>query len=119
MLGALRVRARRSRVVAALTGARGNRCTDAVDAATGTTVRGGVSRSPVLVGRAAELATARGLVDAVAAGRGGALLVAGEAGIGKSRLLDEVAARAAERGLPVLSGGRSRAAGPSGPSPEP
>jgi DNA-binding CsgD family transcriptional regulator len=63
-----------------------------------------VLRSPVVVGRTAELATVRGLVDAVAAGRGGALLVAGEAGIGKTRLLDEVAARAAQRGLPVLSG---------------
>jgi DNA-binding CsgD family transcriptional regulator len=63
-----------------------------------------VRRSPVLVGRAAELATARGLVDGVAAGRGGALLVAGEAGIGKTRLLDEVAVRAAEHGLPVLAG---------------
>ena len=83
----------------ALTGARGNRCTGPVDA-----VPGRVARSPVVVGRAAELATARGLVDAVAAGRGGALLVAGEAGIGKTRLLDEVAARARERGLPVLSG---------------
>ncbi len=65
---------------------------------------GRVRRSPVLVGRGAELATARGLVDAVAAGRGGALLVAGEAGIGKTRVLDEVAERAAGRGLPVLSG---------------
>ena len=61
-------------------------------------------RRRVLVGRTAELATIRRLVDGVAAGRGGALLVAGEAGIGKTRLLDEVATRAAERGLPVLSG---------------
>ena len=83
----------------ALTGARGNRCTGPVDA-----VSGRVARSPLVVGRAAELATARGLVDAVADGRGGALLVAGEAGIGKTRLLDEVAGRARERGLPVLSG---------------
>ena len=63
-----------------------------------------VLRSPVVVGRTTELATVRGLVDAVAAGRGGALLVAGEAGIGKTRLLDEVAARAAGWKLPVLSG---------------
>ena len=67
-------------------------------------VPGRVARSPLVVGRAAELATARGLVDAVADGRGGALLVAGEAGIGKTRLLDEVAGRAREHGLPVLSG---------------
>ena len=63
-----------------------------------------VTRSPVLVGRAAELAMARGLVDGLAAGRGAVLLVAGEAGIGKTRLLDEVAARAADGGLTVLSG---------------
>lgn len=63
-----------------------------------------VPRSPLTVGRAAELGTARALVDAVAMGRGGALLVAGEAGIGKTRLLDEVAGRAREHGLPVLSG---------------
>ena len=75
-----------------------------MDAVPGPAGPGRVPRSPVLVGRGAELATARGLVDAVAAGRGGALLVAGEAGIGKTRLLDEVAGRAAERGLPVLSG---------------
>ena len=87
-----------------LPGARGNRCTGPVDAVPGPAGPGRVPRSPVLVGRAAELATARGLVDAVADGRGGALLVAGEAGIGKTRLLDEVAGRARERGLPVLSG---------------
>ena len=58
----------------------------------------------VIVGRTAELAAVRGLVDRVAAGRGGALLVAGEAGIGKTRLLDELAARAAERGVPVHAG---------------
>ena len=88
----------------ALPGAYRNRCTERVDAVPGPAGPGRVPRSPVLVGRGAELATARGLVDAVAAGRGGALLVAGEAGIGKTRLLDEVAGRAAERGLPVLSG---------------
>ena len=98
MLGALRVRTRDAGGTA-LTDARGNRCTGPVYA-----VPGRVARSPLVVGRAAELATARGLVDAVADGRGAALLVAGEAGIGKTRLLDEVAGRARERGLPVLSG---------------
>ena len=57
-----------------------------------------------LVGRSAELATVRGLVDAAAGGRGGALLVAGEAGIGKTRLLDEAARRATAAGMVVLSG---------------
>ena len=61
-------------------------------------------RSPVLVGRRAELATAFGLVDAAARGHGGALLVTGEAGIGKSRLVDELRGRAAAAGMTVLVG---------------
>ena len=61
-------------------------------------------RSPVLVGRRAELATALGLVDAAARGHGGALLVTGEAGVGKSRLVDELRARAAAAGMTVLVG---------------
>ncbi|MGH3920010.1 MAG: ATP-binding protein, partial [Pseudonocardiaceae bacterium] len=56
-------------------------------------------RSPVLVGRRAELATALGLVDAATRGHGAALLVTGEAGIGKSRLVAEMRARAAAAGL--------------------
>jgi hypothetical protein len=63
-----------------------------------------VSRSPALVGRSAELATVRRLVDAASAGSGAALVVTGEAGIGKTRLLDEAARRAADAGLVVLSG---------------
>ena len=62
------------------------------------------SRSPVLVGRRAELATAFGLVDAAARGQGGALLVTGEAGIGKSRLAEELRGRAAAAGMTVLVG---------------
>jgi DNA-binding CsgD family transcriptional regulator/tetratricopeptide (TPR) repeat protein len=63
-----------------------------------------VTRSTAIVGRRAELAAARGMVDALDRASGGTLLVAGEAGIGKSRLLAEVAARAGERGWPVLRG---------------
>ncbi len=63
-----------------------------------------VVRSPALVGRGAELASVRGLVDAVPGGGGATLLITGEAGIGKSRLLGEMASRAAERGLTVLRG---------------
>jgi hypothetical protein len=61
-------------------------------------------RSPVLVGRRAELATASGLVDAACRGHGGVLLVTGEAGVGKSRLVDELRARAAAAGMTVLVG---------------
>jgi DNA-binding SARP family transcriptional activator len=56
------------------------------------------------VGRHRELgALVSGLDDALA-GRGAVLLIAGEAGIGKSRLLDELARHAAERGARVLWG---------------
>ena len=43
-------------------------------------------------------------LDAAAEGRGGAAVVVGEAGIGKSRLLDVLAAEAADRGMVVLRG---------------
>jgi DNA-binding CsgD family transcriptional regulator len=48
-------------------------------------------RPEAFVGRRAEIAQARELLERVAAGRGGALVVVGESGIGKTRLLDEIA----------------------------
>ncbi len=57
-----------------------------------------------MVGRGAELATVRGLVDAVRRGRGAVVLVVGEAGVGKSRLLGEAARYAADAGLLVSTG---------------
>jgi DNA-binding CsgD family transcriptional regulator len=64
-----------------------------------------------LVGRAAELDRLRRLVTAAAGGHGGTALVLGEAGIGKSRLLDETAAAAAGLGLAVLRGAAADGAG--------
>jgi predicted ATPase len=55
-----------------------------------------VWQSPVLVGRDDVLTFADRRLGDAADGRGGLLLVAGEAGIGKTRLLDSVA-RAARR----------------------
>ncbi|WP_258572824.1 ATP-binding protein [Actinomadura parmotrematis] len=57
-----------------------------------------------MVGRDAETALVHGLVDGVDDGRGGVLLVLGEAGIGKTRLLAEAARHARGRGLAVLTG---------------
>ena len=56
------------------------------------------------VGRAGELADLEHALDATHAGSGAAVLVAGEAGIGKTRLASELAARADERGFEVLLG---------------
>ena len=44
----------------------------------------------VFVGRQAELAALRGGLDRAMAGRGGVCLVAGEPGIGKSELADQL-----------------------------
>jgi predicted ATPase len=57
-----------------------------------------------LVGRAAELARLANLLDEAAAGHAVAALVSGDAGVGKSRLVAEVAASAASRGFTVLTG---------------
>ena len=57
--------------------------------------------SSVLVGRAAELAEGQAAVDAALAGGGGLLLVTGEAGIGKTRLAEELAAYAEKHGAAV------------------
>ena len=55
-----------------------------------------------LFGRDQELARLRNLIDDVS-GRGGALVIRGAAGIGKSVLISQAAAHARERGLCVLT----------------
>lgn len=52
-----------------------------------------------LVGREAELGLLLGLLDAAAAGRPVAALVSGDAGVGKTRLVTELAAGAARARL--------------------
>jgi ATP/maltotriose-dependent transcriptional regulator MalT len=59
------------------------------------------------VGRADELASLERILDGLDRGCPGAIEVAGEPGIGKSRLLRELAARAGARGHLVLSGAAS------------
>lgn len=56
----------------------------------------------VLIERDCELAALAEVVDAAVAGRGGAVLAEGEAGIGKTRLLAFARARAAAAGARVL-----------------
>jgi predicted ATPase len=58
-----------------------------------------------LVGRAEELERLLGLLDRAERGRPAVGLIAGDAGVGKTRLLDELAARAEGRGVQVLVGG--------------
>ncbi|MBO0891777.1 MAG: AAA family ATPase, partial [Acidothermales bacterium] len=58
-----------------------------------------------LVARDAELRTLTDLLDRVRAGDASAVLVGGEAGVGKSRLLAELSARAESDGIEVLAGG--------------
>src|SRR5206468_2009280 len=57
-----------------------------------------------LVGRREELARLRGLLDRALGGHGALALVAGEPGIGKTRLAEELAAYGALRGARVLWG---------------
>ncbi len=57
-----------------------------------------------LVGREDELARLTGVLDRARAGEARAVLVAGDAGVGKTRILDEVAGRAAAAGTTVLTG---------------
>jgi DNA-binding CsgD family transcriptional regulator/tetratricopeptide (TPR) repeat protein len=60
--------------------------------------------SPVLIGRSAEIATAGLALDAAEAGQPINLLIGGEAGVGKSRLVDQLSRLAADRGFHVLRG---------------
>jgi DNA-binding CsgD family transcriptional regulator/tetratricopeptide (TPR) repeat protein len=60
--------------------------------------------SPVFVGRARELGQLERALDAARAGGSTAVLVAGDAGIGKTRLASELAARARDEGFEVLLG---------------
>ncbi len=60
-----------------------------------------------MVGRDRELARVTSYLDDALAGRGRLVLCTGEAGVGKTRLAEEVAALAAARGVPVAwPGGR-------------
>ncbi len=57
-----------------------------------------------LIGREVEIATLLAVLDQATESGPWLALIAGEAGVGKTRLVHEVARRASERGLPVLAG---------------
>jgi DNA-binding CsgD family transcriptional regulator/tetratricopeptide (TPR) repeat protein len=59
---------------------------------------------PILIGRAAPLSTVFHTLDRARAGHGGTLLVSGEAGIGKSRLVRAMVERARSLGFITLQG---------------
>lgn len=59
---------------------------------------------PVLIGRDDELSRLLELVESARRGFGGAVLISGEAGIGKTRLVQEVCGRAESSGCLVLTG---------------
>ncbi|MFD9393077.1 AAA family ATPase [Streptomyces sp. NPDC060000] len=63
------------------------------------------SVSPVFVGRADESGTLNEALSRAAAGEPQALLIGGEAGVGKTRLVEEFAAAAGRRGAVVALGG--------------
>ena len=63
-----------------------------------------VLAEPTLVGRKRELAELTRFLDSVLEGKGATVLVSGEAGSGKTRLVNEFLCNAKEKGVVVLSG---------------
>lgn len=63
-----------------------------------------ISISTPLIGREDELTRLSGVLERARGGEARAVLVAGDAGVGKTRLLDEVMGRAATAGMTVLTG---------------
>jgi hypothetical protein len=60
--------------------------------------------SPVFGGRRAELSALSALLDRAAGAQQAFAIVSGEAGVGKTRLIGELTARATEAGFLVLTG---------------
>ena len=61
-------------------------------------------QSPVFVGRRDEIASLTALLERATEGEPGFAIIAGEAGVGKTRLVTELAGRAADAGFTVLAG---------------
>lgn len=67
-------------------------------------IRDSYLQTASFVGREAELQRVLGLMSAAQAGQGAVCLIAGESGVGKSRLLNEVRIRALVQNILVLQG---------------
>lgn len=63
-----------------------------------------ISSSTPLIGREDELARLSGVLERARDGESRAMLVAGDAGVGKTRVLHEVVGRAAQAGMSVFTG---------------
>jgi predicted ATPase len=59
---------------------------------------------PILVGRSAEMNLLQECIETAASGQGGVVLLSGEAGIGKSRLVAELQQSASAQDFQLLSG---------------
>jgi DNA-binding SARP family transcriptional activator len=73
--------------------------------------RPGRRAAGIFVGRERELAELSPALEDAAAGRGRLFLISGESGIGKTRLVDELASRAKDAGASVLWGRCSKRGG--------
>src|SRR5262245_48342354 len=67
-------------------------------------LRSSTVSSPTLVGREAQLALLSEQLTQASSGQSRIALIAGEAGIGKSRLVAEIKARARQRGGQIVQG---------------
>ncbi|MCI0714301.1 MAG: protein kinase [Chloroflexi bacterium] len=75
-------------------------------------VREGILQAAKFVGREAELKTLLDALEKCRGGHGGAWLIGGESGVGKSRLLDELRTHALVSGMLVLQGSGIAEGGP-------
>ena len=64
----------------------------------------GLPSEPALVGRDQEIGQLRQQLDSALAGKGATVFIGGEAGVGKTRLVNEFLNQAKETGIKVLSG---------------